>query len=86
MASLARNITANYLGRSWSALLGLLLIPLYLKYLGIEAYGLVGFFTSLTGMLGILDLGIGATMNRELARYSAKEGTVDKQRDLVRTL
>lgn len=86
MASLARNITANYLGRSWSALLGLLLIPLYLKYIGIEAYGLVGFYTSLTAMLGILDLGIGATMNRELARYSSNEGTVDKQRDLVRTL
>jgi len=64
----------------------LLLIPFYLKYLGIEAYGLVGFFTSLSAMLGILDLGIGATMNRELARYSAKEGTVDNQRDLVRTL
>jgi len=86
MASLTRNIIANYLGRSWSALLSLLLIPLYLKYLGVEAYGLVGFFTSLTGMLGVLDLGIGATMNRELARYSAKEGTAGKQRDLVRTL
>ncbi|MDP4207570.1 MAG: oligosaccharide flippase family protein [Bacteroidota bacterium] len=86
MPSLTRNIIANYLGRSWSALLSFILVPFYLKYLGIEAYGLVGFFTSLSGMLGILDFGIGATMNRELARYSAKEGTANKQKDLVRTL
>lgn len=86
MPSLVRNIAANYLGRSFSAILSLLLIPLYLRYLGVEAYGLVGIFTSLSGMLGILDLGIGATMNRELARYSVKEGTAEKQRDLVKTL
>lgn len=54
--------------------------------MGIEAYGLVGFYMSLSGVLGILDLGIGATLNRELARLSVIDESVTEQRNLVRTL
>lgn len=86
MASLSRNIVANYVGRTWTALLGILLIPVYIKFIGIEAYGLVGFFMTLSSVLGILDLGIGSTMNRELARRSVAGGAAGSQRDLVRTL
>lgn len=42
-----RNLIANYLGQSWTALMGLAFIPLYIKYLGIEAYGLIGLFALL---------------------------------------
>jgi O-antigen/teichoic acid export membrane protein len=86
MASLGRNIVANYVGRTWAAILGILLVPVYLRFMGIEAYGLVGFYMALSSVLGILDLGIGATMNRELARLSAKEESAAAQRDVVRTL
>ena len=86
MTSFKRNVLANYIGRSWSALLGLLLIPIYIKFMGVETYGLVGFFTTLSSVLGILDLGIGATMNRELAKRSVTHDLVGTQRDLVRTL
>lgn len=86
MASLSCNIVANYVGKTWSALLGILLIPVYIKFMGIEAYGLVGFFMTLSSVLGILDLGIGSTMNRELARRSVGDGSNGSQRDLVRTL
>lgn len=86
MASLGKNIIANYAGKAWSALMGILLIPVYIKFMGIEAYGLVGFFMTLTSVLGILDLGIGSTMNRELARRSTVAGSGGSQRDLVRTL
>jgi O-antigen/teichoic acid export membrane protein len=41
---LKRNLIANYLGQGWTALVGLAFIPLYIKYLGIEAYGLIGLF------------------------------------------
>jgi O-antigen/teichoic acid export membrane protein len=67
-------------------LLSIFFIPLYLKFMGIEAYGLVGFYTALGGVFGILDLGIGATMNRELARNSVNEDKSGLQRDIVRTL
>jgi len=86
MANLGRNIVANYVGRGWASVLSILLIPVYLRFMGIEAYGLVGFYMALSSVLGILDLGIGATMTRELARLSAKKGSAGEQRDLVRTL
>jgi O-antigen/teichoic acid export membrane protein len=81
-----RNIIANFAGRGWTNLLGLICVPLYLKFLGIEAYGLVGFFVAVRSVSGLLDLGIGLTTTRELARLAATDGTAREQRDLVRTL
>jgi O-antigen/teichoic acid export membrane protein len=86
MISLKRNVIANYIGRSWSALLGIILIPIYIKFVGIEAYGLVGFFATLTSVIGILNLGFGSTINRELASRSVDKDRAQSQRDLVRTL
>lgn len=86
MASLRKNVIANYIGRSWTALLGILLIPIYIKFIGVEGYGLVGFYTALASIIGILDLGIGSTINRELARRSVNSKKRESQRDLVRTL
>ena len=64
-----RNLIANFAGALWSTALSLLLVPFYLRRIGIEAYGLVAFFVSLQGLLAMLDLGIGSTFNRELARF-----------------
>lgn len=86
MNTLQKNIVANYLGKIWTGGLNILLIPVYIKFLGIEAYGLVGFFASLTSVLGILDLGIGATLNREIAKFSTYENSIKNQRNLVKTL
>lgn len=86
MSPLKQNMVANLLGRGWAALLGILFIPLYLRFMGIEAYGLVGFSATLQSIFGVLDLGLGLTLNRELARFSVQEGKLDEQRDLVRTL
>jgi O-antigen/teichoic acid export membrane protein len=86
MSQLKRNILANYLGSGWSAIMSLIFIPFYLHFLGIEAYGLVGMFTCLQGMFGLLDLGLGATVNRELARLSIQSDKGEEMRQLVRTL
>lgn len=86
MTSLKKDIFANYIGKAWTAVLGFSLIPLYIKFLGVESYGLIGFFASLTAVIGILDLGISTTMTRELAKRSSNSDSNDTQRDLVRTL
>lgn len=54
--------------------------------MGIEAYGLVGFFTTLQAVFMLLDLGLTTTLNREIARYSALPEKSHDMRDLVRTL
>jgi len=72
LSLLRKNITANYFSQIYVALVGILLLPLYLKYLGSEAYGLVGFFAMLQAWFGILDLGLTPTISRETARFRAK--------------
>lgn len=86
MSRLITNILANLLGQSWSVILSIVVIPLYIKFLGIEAYGLLGFYMMLQGTLQVLDLGLSPTMNRELARYSTMPEKAGEARDLVRTL
>lgn len=86
LGRLERNTFANLCGAAWSAALGLLCVPIYLRLLGAEGYGLVGLFITLQSVFVILDLGIGATLSRELARLAAREGEARTQRDLVFTL
>jgi O-antigen/teichoic acid export membrane protein len=80
------NLLASFAGTGWSTLMGLVFIPLYIRFMGIEAYGLVGFYIALQGALQILDFGLSPTMNREMARYSVQPEKAGEARDLVRTL
>lgn len=65
--------------------MGLAFVPLYIKYLGMEAYGLIGLFVVLQTWLSMLDLGMTPTLNREVARYTAGVHSAKSIRDLVRT-
>ncbi len=80
------NLLANYLGRISNGVCSVLFIPLYVKFLGIEAFGLVGFYTSLIGVLAIFDLGMNATITRELTNTDVDEQYARRSNDLVRTL
>lgn len=80
------NIVASLAGRVWSGAMGLVFVPVYLKMMGIESYGLIGICVSLQALLSVLDLGLGATLSRELARLSVTKGGEQEARDLVRTL
>ncbi len=86
MSQIKSNLIANFMGKGWAALMGIAFIPLYIKFMGIESYGLVGFFTTLQAMFTLLDLGLTTTLNREIARYSALAEKKQDMRDLVRTL
>jgi O-antigen/teichoic acid export membrane protein len=80
-----RNIFANMIARAWGIVSVYLFVPLYLKFLGIEAYGLVGFYSTLLGVLAFADLGFTATLNREMARLAVRKGSVAEMRELLRT-
>jgi len=84
-STLKKNVIANFVGKAWSGLIQLVFVPLYIKFLGMEAFGLIGFFLMLQGLLIFLDLGLSTTLNRELARRSAN-GNAQEARDLVRTM
>lgn len=86
MSSIKINIFANIVGKIWVVLLNIFLIPQYIKYLGIESFGLVGFFSTLISSMAILDLGLGTTLNRELARFKTRDALPKDIRNLTFSL
>jgi O-antigen/teichoic acid export membrane protein len=69
--SVGRSIVANYASQLYASAVAILMVPLYVRYMGVEAYGLVGFYAVLQGWFLILDMGLSATLSREAARFNA---------------
>ena len=84
MARLRTSILTNYAGQVWTALMGVVFVPLYIQKLGMEAFGLVGLMLSVQSISSLLDLGMGGVLNRELARR-AHSTNASSARNLVRT-
>ncbi len=83
--AIKRNIVANLFGRLWAALMNFAFVPLYIHFLGIESYGLVGFFVAIIAVFTVLDMGLSVTINRELAKLSATNEWEAEGRNLLRT-
>ena len=86
MQKLARNISVNLLSNIWLTLLLLVLTPIYIKILGVESYGLIGFYLSWVAVLSILDTGISSTASRELAWLSGLPNKKKEAGNLFYTL
>lgn len=86
ISTVKSNLVANFAGRGWRAVLQILLLPLYVRLLGIESYALVGFYNVLLAVFLQLELGLGTTFNREIAQRSARAAPAAEFRDMLRTL
>ena len=86
VTSFRLNVIVNFIGQFYTTAVGVLLVPLYLRYMGTEAYGLVGFFAMLQGWFYLLDIGLTPTMAREAARYRGGKLEAEGFRTLVRAL
>ena len=60
-------ILSNYVGKLWNILSVFLLVPLYIHYLGIESYGIIGFYSVILGIIGFADAGMSSAITREFA-------------------
>ena len=67
MESLSKAFVFSLSTRAWTALLSLAAMPLYLRYLGAEAFGVVGLFLSVQVIVGFFDFGLGATLTRQIS-------------------
>lgn len=81
-----RNLIANYIGQGWVALMNLAFIPQYVKYLGIESYGLIGLLFLMQAWLVLLDMGMTPALGREMARFTAGAHSTQSIRDLLRSI
>jgi O-antigen/teichoic acid export membrane protein len=62
-SSIAVNIAANIV----TAAVFIISVPLVVPYIGYEAYGLVGIFVAIQGIVIVLDLGLNVAITREFA-------------------
>ncbi|NML86826.1 oligosaccharide flippase family protein [Polaromonas sp.] len=83
---LKRNILASYVSQTYVTLMSILMLPLYLKYMGAEAYGLVAFFVLLQAWFQLLDMGLVSTMARQTALFGGGSVTALSFRRLLRSL
>ncbi|MCF6282037.1 MAG: oligosaccharide flippase family protein [Candidatus Polarisedimenticolaceae bacterium] len=84
--SLKRNIVVNTASQLYVVLICIAIVPLYIEYMGAEAYGLVGFFTMLQAWFLLLDMGLTPTMARETARFHGGSSEATDYRRFVRSL
>lgn len=86
MSILRVNIVANMAGKAVLSLLTFLFVPYYLKLLGTEAYGLIGFFAALQAIFLLADGGLSSAYTREVARAPASPDWNQYLLDLTATL
>ncbi len=78
-------VMATMAASGWTAGLAIVTTPLYVRFIGVEAYGLLGLYASLQVVLSLLDLGISATQTRELARMGGDPDSRAAMHRLSRT-
>lgn len=76
--SLRNSIAANYAGVVITTILTFLVVPFYFKWLGSDAYGLVGIASMVQSWLMLLNAGLSPVVGRQAAQAHA--GTVDWER------
>lgn len=81
-----QNLIANYIGQGWAAFINLAVIPVYIRYMGIESYALIGLLSVISAWLSLLDMGLTPTLGREMARLNGKTVNAVTIRDLLRSI
>lgn len=60
-------LVSNYGSRLWSLVSVFIFTPLYIHYLGIESYAIIGFYTLLLGIISFADAGMSSAIIKEFS-------------------
>ena len=82
---LFRNVSANLIGSGWNGLLIIFATPWYVSILGMEGYGIVGFWILMQIVFSLFDLGLGATLARDFASSAGQKNFQERRRNLLCT-
>lgn len=82
----AQNIIANFLGKLWLFVITFVAVPVYLAFVGVEAFGLIGFFSILLATVQVLELGLGVVINREVATDSLVARQISEHSQLIQVI
>lgn len=78
------SLIASFFSRFFGAIVSILAVPIYIKLIGIESYGLIGLFASLQAVVSLFDFGLGQTIIREFGRNSNTPSAFQKLSDLAK--
>jgi len=84
--SIKRNVAASYASSIYAVLISVVMAPVYLSYMGAEAYGLIGFFTMMNAWFQLLDMGLTPTVIREAALFRGGKISIGTLRVFLRGL
>ncbi len=84
--SLKWNASANFIGLGYTTIVGIVVLPLYLRYLGAEAFGLVGFFIVLQAWMQMFDMGMSPVLSRQTAQSRGQNAGYLELKRLLRSL
>lgn len=80
MSEIKTGVILNYVNMAIGALIPLLYTPIMLRMLGQDEYGLYKLSSSVTGYLGLLSMGIGSAILRNLIKARTEGGHAEEQR------
>jgi len=84
--SIKSSVVANLFSQIYLGLISVGMVPLYIRYLGPEAYGLVAFFILIQAWFQMLDMGLSPTLARETARCRGGAVNASEIRQLLRLM
>ena len=71
------------LSRVLATIIGIIFVPIYVKIIGAESYGLVAFYGTLAGSLAILDMGLSTAISRQVSVLAIRSNAQKETSDLV---
>ncbi len=86
MKPVARNAMWSVVGSVWPAILMLIGVPFFIRFLGIRDYGIWTLSNALLGAAGLANLGLGDATTKFVAQFAAQANEVKIGRVLIATL
>lgn len=78
--AITKNVIFNTVGKIWTVVASLVFVPVYIKLLGEEAYGIVTFFAVMQSVLNLMGVGLQKTLRREFANSKDSNSLSQNQR------
>lgn len=75
-------LISNYITRIWGLFSTFLFIPIYIKYLGIESYAVIGFYALLLGIVSFADAGMSSAVTKEFS----SQATINEKYSVLRII
>jgi O-antigen/teichoic acid export membrane protein len=77
---IVKNVGSGLLAQAWTALLGLIALPILIRGLGAERYGLLALSLALIGFAAVADLGVGRAASKFIAEDFERNEVVRTQK------